>query len=100
MGDPLKTFVSLAFRRSGGGVAADGCHARNVALLAAPCGRGRDEEWHGDRPSRRFAPPLLGCNRTDAPGLLVSDILIMRMNGRRPCRMILIWFRRNPLPVD
>ena len=32
--------------------------------------------------------------------LLAPDILEMLMNGRQPRRMNLIWFQRNPLPLD
>ena len=32
--------------------------------------------------------------------LLVPDILELLMAGRQPRRMNLIWFQRNPLPVD
>ena len=32
--------------------------------------------------------------------LLAPDILDTLMSGRQPRRMNLIWFQRNPLPVD
>ena len=32
--------------------------------------------------------------------LLAPDIVEMLMAGRQPRRMSLIWFQRNPLPVD
>ena len=32
--------------------------------------------------------------------LLAPDILELLMAGRQPRRMNLIWFQRNPLPVD
>jgi hypothetical protein len=32
--------------------------------------------------------------------LLAPDILELLMTGRQPRRMNLIWFQRNPLPVD
>jgi hypothetical protein len=32
--------------------------------------------------------------------LLAPDIIDLLMTGRQPRRMNLIWFQRNPLPVD
>lgn len=32
--------------------------------------------------------------------LLAPDIVELLMAGRQPRRMSLIWFQRNPLPVD
>ena len=32
--------------------------------------------------------------------LLAPDIIEMLMSGQQPRRMSLIWFQRNPLPVD
>lgn len=32
--------------------------------------------------------------------LLAPDIIELLMTGRQPRRMNLIWFQRNPIPVD
>lgn len=40
----------------------------------------------------------LGCDALI--GEFAPDILEMLMAGQQPRRMNLIWFQRNPLPVD
>ncbi len=108
MDDSLETFVPLAFRRRGARrVVTDDRHFHDVTLLD---GLARGFYWQHliDTGAMRS-----GTEIADAEGLhcsvvneflrmtlLAPDIIERLMTGRQPRRMNLIWFQRNPVPVD
>ena len=108
MDDTLETFVPLTFRRRGGQrVVTDVRHVHDATLLE---GVARAFYWQhlidsGAMPSgsaiaraESLHPSVV--NEFLRLTLLAPDILECLMTGRQPRRMNLIWFQRNPLPVE
>ncbi len=108
MDDTLETFVPLTFRRRGARrVAADDRHVHDVTLLE---GVARGFYWQhlvdtgemksGSEIARAEGLHPSVTNELMRLSLLAPDILELLMAGRQPRGMNLIWFQRNPLPVD
>ena len=108
MDNSLETFVPLTFRRRGSRrVAADDRDVHDVTLLE---GIARGFYWQqlvdsGTMKSGSDIARAEGLhpsvpNELMRLTLLAPDILDALMSGRQPRRMNLIWFQRNPLPVD
>lgn len=109
MNESMESFVPLAFRRRGvqrvlageqrsvhdktllEGVARGFYwqHLVDTGVMKSGSDIARSEGFHPSIPNEFMRLTLL------AP-----DILKMLMEGRQPRRMTLIWFQRNPLPVD
>lgn len=106
MDDTLETFVPLTLS-SPGRVAAADRHVHDVTLLE---GVARGFYWQhlvdtGVMKSGADIARTEGLhpsvpNELMRLTLLAPDILELLMAGRQPRRMNLIWFQRNPLPVD
>jgi hypothetical protein len=108
MDDTLETYVPLTFRRHGARrVAADDRHVHDVTLLERVA---RGFYWQhlvdpgvmksGSDIARAEGLHPSVPNELMRLTLLAPDILGPLMTGRQPRRMNLIWFQRNPLPVD
>ena len=108
MDDSLETFVPLAFHRRGSRrVAADHRHVHDVTLLE---GVARGFYWQhlvdtgvmksGSDVARAEGLHSSVANELMRLTLLAPDIIDLSMTGRQPRRMTLIWFQRNPLPVN
>jgi len=108
MDGSLETFVPLTFRRRGSQrVVTDDRHFHDVTLLD---GLARGFYWQHliDTGAMRSATEI--AHAEGLHGSVVSDFLRMTrlapdiieclMAGRQPRRMTLIWFQRNPVPVD
>lgn len=108
MDDTLETFVPLTFRRRGiQRVVTDDRHVHDATLLE---GVARAFYWQhliesGAMPSgsaiaraESLHPSVV--NEFLRLTLLAPDILERLMIGKQPRRMNLIWFQRNPLPVE
>ena len=108
MDESLETFVPLRFRRRGvRRVASDERSVHDVTLID---GLARAFYWQhlldigamqsGSAIAR--AENLYSSVVTESMRLtlLAPDIIEMLMSGQQPRRMSLIWFQRNPLPVD
>lgn len=105
---PLETFVPLKFPRRGARrVAEDHRHAHDTTLLE---GVARGFYWQhlvdtgvmksGSAIGRAEGLHPSVPNELMRLTLLAPDILELLMSGRQPRRMNLIWFQRNPLPLD
>lgn len=108
MDDSLETFVPLVFRRRGvQRVASGDRHVHDVTLLE---GVARAFYWQhlidtGAMASGSAIARAEGLHRSVVNEflrltLLAPDIIDRLLAGRQPRRMTLIWFQRNPLPVD
>ncbi len=108
MDDFLETFVPLTFRRRGSRrVASDDRDVHDVTLLD---GIARGFYWQhlvdsgvmksGSDIARTEGLHPSVTSELMRLTLLAPDILDMLMSGRQPRLMSLIWFQRNPLPVD
>ena len=105
---PLETFVPLVFKRRGIRRLADtGAAAHDPTLIEAVA---RAFHWQHLLDAGEFES---GSAITRAEGLhhstvnellrltlLASDIVEQLLAGRQPRRLTLIWFQRNPIPVD
>lgn len=108
MSNSLETFVPLAFRRKGGrSVVTDDRHVHDVTLLE---GLARGFYWQqlvdaGEMESGSDIARNEGLHPSVVSELmrltlLAPDIIELLMSGRQPRRMNLIWFQRNPVPLD
>lgn len=108
MDDSLETFVPLAFRRKGARrVVTDDRHVHDVTLLE---GLARGFYWQQlvDTGAMESGSDIARAedlhpsvpNELMRLTLLAPDIIELLMSGRQPRRMNLIWFQRNPVPVD
>ena len=108
MNDSLETFLSLTFRRRGARrVVTDDRGVHDVTLLE---GIARGFYWQhlvdtgamksGSDIARSEGLHPSVPNELMRLSLLAPDIVDLLMAGRQPRRMNLIWFQRNPLPVD
>lgn len=108
MDDSLETFVPLTFRRRGARrVVTDDRHFHDVTLLD---GLARGFYWRylidtgamhsGTEIARAEGLHCSVVNEFLRMTLLAPDIIECLMTGRQPRRMNLIWFQRNPVPVD
>ena len=108
MDDSLETFVPLLFRRKGSRrVVTDDRHVHDVTLLE---GLARGFYWQHlvDTGAMQSGSDIARAEGLDpsVPNelmrltLLAPDIIEILMTGRQPRRMNLIWFQRNPIPVD
>ena len=108
MDESMETFVPLTFRRRGvQRVATDDRSVHDVTLLD---GVARAFYWQhlldtgamqsGSAISRaeKLHPSVI--NELLRLTLLAPDIIEQFMAGKQPRRLTLIWFQRNPLPVD
>lgn len=108
MNDHLETFEPLSFHRRGARrVASDDRHSHDVTLLEGLAG-----DFHCRHPidivvmkcgfdiARAEGLPPSVPNELMQLTLHAPDFIEKLMLGRQPCRMNLIWFQRNPLPVD
>ncbi len=104
----LETFVPLVFKRRGIRRLADtGAVAHDPTIIEAVA---RAFHWQQLLDSREFES---GAAIARAEGLhpstvnellrltlLAPDIVEQLLAGRQPRRLTLIWFQRNPIPVD
>ena len=108
MDDSLETFVPMALRRRGvQRVAADDRNVHDTTLLE---GLARGFYWQnlvdtgvmksGSDIARSEGLHPSVPNELMRLTLLAPDIIGLLMTGRQPRRMSLIWFQRNPLPVE
>jgi hypothetical protein len=106
--DPSETFVPLAFRRRGvQRIVADEQPVHDATLLD---GLARAFYWQhlvdtgvmkdGSDIARAEGLHPSVINELLRLTLLAPDLIDLLMTGRQPRRMTLIWFQRNPLPVD
>jgi len=107
----LETFVPMTLRRRGVRrlvqYAVDNRAAHDSTLIE---GIARAYYWqrlldNGEMPSGSAIARAEGLHHSVVNELLrltlfAPDIIEMLMDGRQPSRMSLIWFQRNPLPVD
>ena len=108
MDDTLETFVPLTFRRRG--VQRVVTNERSVHDVTLIEGLARAFYWQhlldtgamqsGSAIARAENLNYTVVNEMLRLTLLAPDILELLMAGRQPRRMNLIWFQRNPLPVD
>lgn len=108
MDDSIETFVPMAFRRRGvQRVASDDRNVHDTTLLD---GLARGFYWQNlvDTDVMKSGSDIARAeglhpsvpNELMRLTLLAPDIIRLLMTGRQPRRMSLIWFQRNPLPVD
>ena len=108
MDESMETFVPLTFRRRGvQRVVTDDRHVHDVTLLE---GLARGFYWQhlvdtgamqsGSDVARAEGLDPSVPNELMRLTLLAPDIIEILMTGRLPRRMNLIWFQRNPIPVD
>ena len=108
MDESLETFVPLRFRRRGvRRVASDERRVHDVTLID---GLARAFYWQHllDIGAMQSGSAIARAEKLHSSvvtelmrlTLLAPDIIEMLMSGQQPRRMSLIWFQRNPLPVD
>ena len=108
MDESLETFVPLRFRRRGvRRVASDERSVHDVTLID---GLARAFYWQHllDIGTMQSGSAIARAEKLHSSvvtelmrlTLLAPDIIEMLMSGQQPRRMSLIWFQRNPLPVD
>ena len=108
MDESLETFVPLRFRRRGvRRVASDERSVHDVTLID---GLARAFYWQHllDVGAMQSGSAIARAEKLHSSvvtelmrlTLLAPDIIEMLMSGQQPRRMSLIWFQRNPLPVD
>ena len=108
MDESLETFVPLRFRRRGvRRVASDERSDHDVTLID---GLARAFYWQHllDIGAMQSGSAIARAEKLHSSvvtelmrlTLLAPDIIEMLMSGQQPRRMSLIWFQRNPLPVD
>lgn len=108
MDESLETFVPLRFRRRGvRRVASDERSVHDVTLID---GLARAFYWQHllDIGAMQSGSAIARAEKLHSSvvtelmrlTLLAPDIIEMLMSGQQPHRMSLIWFQRNPLPVD
>ena len=108
MDESLETFVPLRFRRRGvRRVASDERSVHDVTLID---GLARAFYWQHllDIGAMQSGSAIARAEKLRSSvvtelmrlTLLAPDIIEMLMSGQQPRRMSLIWFQRNPLPVD
>ena len=108
MDESLETFVPLRFRRRGvRRVASDERSVHDVTLID---GLARAFYWQHllDIGAMQSGSAIARAEKLHSSvvtelmrlTLLAPDIIEMLMSGQQPRRMRLIWFQRNPLPVD
>ena len=108
MDESLETFVPLRFRRRGvRRVASDERSVHDVTLID---GLARAFYWQQllDIGAVQSGSAIARAEKLHSSvvtelmrlTLLAPDIIEMLMSGQQPRRMSLIWFQRNPLPVD
>ena len=108
MDESLETFVPLRFRRRGvRRVASDERSVHDVTLID---GLARAFYWQHllDIGAMQSGSAIARAEKLHSSvvtelmrlTLLAPDIIQMLMSGQQPRRMSLIWFQRNPLPVD
>ena len=108
MDESLETFVPLRFRRRGvRRVASDERSVHDVTLID---GLARAFYWQHllDIGAVQSGSAIARAEKLHSSvvtelmrlTLLAPDIIEMLMSGQQPRRMSLIWFQRNPLPVD
>lgn len=108
MNDTLETFVPLTFRRRGARrVAADDRRVHDVTLLE---GLARAFYWQqlldagamasGSAIARAEKLHHSVINELLRLTLLAPDIIERFLAGQQPQRLTLMWFQRNPLPID
>ena len=108
MDESLETFVPLMFRRRGvRRVASDERSVHDVTLID---GLARAFYWQHllDIGAMQSGSAIARAEKLHSSvvtelmrlTLLAPDIIEMLMSGQQPRRMSLIWFQRNPLPVD
>lgn len=106
--DTLETFVPLVFKRRGIRRLADtGAVAHDPTIIEAV---GRAFHWqrlldNGEFESGSAIARAEGLHHTTINELLrltllAPDIVERLLAGRQPRRLTLIWFLRNPIPVD
>lgn len=105
---PLETFVPLVFKRRGIRRLADtGAAAHDPPLIEAVA---RAFHWQhlldaGEFESGSAIARAEGLHHSTVNELLrltllAPDIVEQLLAGRQPRRLTLIWFQRNPIPVD
>jgi hypothetical protein len=104
--DSLETFIPLIFRKGVQRVTGEH-NVHNVALLE---GLARAFYWQhlidtgvmksGSAIARAEKLHHSVVNELLRLTLLAPDIIELLMAGRQPRRMNLIWFQRNPLPIE
>ena len=108
MDESLETFVPLRFRRRGvRRVASDERSVHDVTLID---GLARAFYWQHllDIGAMQSGSAIARAEKLHSSvvtelmrlTLLAPDMIEMLMTGQQPRRMSLIWFQRNPLPVD
>lgn len=105
--DSFETFVPLTLRRQGVQRITDEHNAHNVTLLE---GLACAFYWQhlidtgamksGSAIARAEKLHHSVVNELLRLTLLAPDIIELLMAGRQPRRMNLIWFQRNPLPIE
>ena len=108
MDESLETFVPLRFRRRG--VRRVACDERSVHDVTLIDGLARAFYWQHllDIGAMQSGSAIARAEKLHSSvvtelmrlTLLAPDIIEMLMSGQQPRRMSLIWFQRNPLPVD
>ena len=106
--DSMETFVPLTFRRRGvQRVAADERSVHDVTLLDGVArafywqhllNTGAMQSGSAIARAEKLHPSVV--NELLRLTLLAPDIIEQFMAGKQPRRLTLIWFQRNPLPVD
>jgi hypothetical protein len=104
----LETFVPLTFRRRGARRVADDDRNVHDAILLEGVARGFYWQHLVDTGAMKSGSDIARTeglhpsvpNELMRLTLLAPDIIESLMTGRQPRRMNLIWFQRNPLPVD
>ena len=108
MNSELETFVPFAYKRRGiQRLAQTVTPAHDTTFLV---GLGRAFYWQSLLDARVMASGLAiaraeGLHRSPVNPLLrltllAPDIIDQLMAGRQPRRLTLMWFQRNPLPLD
>ncbi|SFL92101.1 site-specific recombinase resolvase [Nitrosomonas communis] len=105
--DTFETFVPLTLHRRGVQRVTDEHNAHNVILLE---GLARAFYWQhliyagvmksGSAIARAEKLHHSVVNELLRLTLLAPDIIDLLLAGRQPLRMNLIWFQRNPLPIE
>ena len=108
MDESMETFVPLTFRRRGvQRVAADERSVHDVTLLDGVArafywqhllNTGAMQSGSAIARAEKLHPSVV--NELLRLTLLAPDIIEQFMAGKQPRRLTLIWFQRNPLPVD
>ena len=106
--DSMQTFVPLTFRRRGVQlVATDERSVHDVTLLDGVArafywqhllDNGAMQSGSAIARAEKLHPSVV--NELLRLTLLAPDIIEQFMAGKQPRRLTLIWFQRNPLPVD